>query len=297
MGASKAGKYTARLICILGMTLLLLQGCAAGGTAEGAVAEAGRKMEALAYEEAIAIADGVIANGDAGMREAYRIKGIALVKTGYYEEAEDAFVQALSLSDGILTDMDFDISMYRALAFRKRGLYEQADAVYDNILAIRADDAAALYAKGCNLLTLERISDAYRCFDEAGKAAGDAEDLQELYVLIYRSLAEAGYREAGLNQLDAAPYDPQTTLTPVEQYNRTGLEHMARGEYEQATEAFEAGLALQEEDLQQALQRNRIAAYEYAGNFGKAAELMEAYAARFPEDKMAARELVFLRTR
>ena len=135
-------------------------------------------------------------------------------------------------------------------------------------------------------------------------------------MLIYRALDSAGYREAALNQLEAALKDPQLSsggrdrllfylgrtdkdegLSPVEQYNRTGLAYMAQGEYGLAAEAFEAGLYLQEEDMQQALMRNRIAAYEYAGNFGTAAKEMEVYAARFPEDIKAARELEFLRTR
>ena len=306
----------AGLLCILCVTLLVLQGCEAKDTSSGALVEAVNLMEVLAYGEAIAVTDAVIAENGPEMREAYRLKGIALVKSGQYEEADEAFLQALALSDGTVTDMDFDISMYRALAFRKRGLYRQAGEIYDNILALRANDAAALYAKGCNLLGEDRISDAYRCFDEARKNAGGSEELQELYVLIYRALSEAGYREAGLNQLEAALKDPQLSqadqgrflyylgrtdteegLSPVEQYNRTGMAHMARGEYEQATEVFETGLSLQEEDMQQALQRNRIAAYEYAGNFGMAAQLAEAYLTRYPEDTLAARELVFLRTR
>ena len=303
------------LFCAVCVTCVALHGCAERDRSKSETARAEAEMEALRYEEAIRLADAAAKNGREA-RRAYRLKGIALLKTGRYEEADEAFARALSLSDGVLTDLDFDISMYRAYGFRKRGLYAEADAVYDNILALRPDDARALFAKGCNLLATDQVSDAYRCFDGARKAAGGSGELSELYVQIYRALDSAGYREAGFNQLEAALGDPQlsqedrdrllyylgrteteTGLSPVEEYNRTGLDHMERGEYELATEAFEAGLSLQEEDLQQALLRNRIAAYEYAGNFGTAAALMEEYAARFPEDKMAARELVFLRTR
>lgn len=285
---------------------------ASGGLIEAAEQE----MEALRYEEAILLADEAAEQGGGRVREAYRLKGIALLKTGRYEEAEEAFVQALSRSDGILTDMDFDISMYRALALRKRGYRTDADAIYDNILAIRVDDARALYAKGCNLLDEDRISDAYRCFEKAREAAAGSAELQELYVLIYRALDTAGYKEAGLNQLEAALKDPQLSqsdqgrllyylgrteqeegLSEVEQQNRAGLSYMEQGAYAQALEAFEEGLSLQEEDMQQALQRNRIAAYEYAGDFGTAAALIEEYAARFPGDNEATREMVFLRTR
>lgn len=298
------------------MMLLALHGCSANDTSVDKVATAEQCIRDLNYEEAIRLAESVTTSGGSRAREAYRLKGIALFKTGHYEEADEAFRNALALSDGVLSEMDFDISMYRALTLRRQGLFTEAGEVYDNILALRANDARALYAKGCCLLEEDRVSDAYRCFDEAGKAAGDADELQELYVQIYRALDSAGYREAALNQLETALKDDQLSgpersrllyylgrteseegLDPVEQHNRTGLRLMAQGEYARAIEEFEAGLSLQEEDMQQALMRNRIAAYEYAGNFGDAAQLMEEYAARYPEDLKAERELVFLRTR
>lgn len=314
MRGRKTIRAMRRAACFLCVMALALQGCAAKDTSVDVLATAEELIRECDYGEAARLAD--TATDGKRAREAYRLKGIALLKAGHLKEADEAFAKALSLSDGILTDMDFDISMYRALSLRQQELYAEANAVYDNILAIRPDDARALYAKGCSLLEENKISDAYLCFDEAGKCAGGSEELQELYVLIYHALDGAGYKEAALNQLEAALKDPglsepdrnrllfylgrteeEEGLSPVERYNRTGLSHMARGEYEQAIEAFEAGLYLQEEDMQQILMRNRIAAYEYAGNFAMAAEEMETYVARYPEDSEAAREWIFLRTR
>lgn len=308
-----------RMITVLLLTcaaLPVLSGCASRDTSADTVLGAEYLIRQLDYEEAIRLTDTVITGGGDRAREAYRLKGIALFKTGRYEEANEAFIQALSLTDGVLSDMDIDISLYRALALRRQGLYAEACTVYDNILALHANDARTLYAKGCCLLEEDKLSDAYRCFDEAGKAAGGSEELNELYVLIYRALDSAGYKEAALNQLEAGLQDTglsgtdrsrllyylgrtedEEGLDIVEQKNLEGLRLMAGGEYEQAAQVFEEGLSLQEEDMQQALMRNRIAAYEYAGNFGTAAQLMEEYSSRYPEDLKAERELVFLRTR
>jgi hypothetical protein len=49
--------------------------------------------------------------------------------------------------------------------------------------------------------------------------------------------------------------------------------------------------------VSQALMRNEITAYEYAGNFDQAKTLMASYEKLYPQDAEAAREEIFLSTR
>ena len=80
-------------------------------------------------------------------------------------------------------------------------------------------------------------------------------------------------------------------------YNRLGICEMKMGSYEAAIADFETGLALKDVSVNQALLRNEMTAYEYAGNFEQAKTLMETYSKTYPEDQQAAREKIFLSTR
>ena len=72
---------------------------------------------------------------------------------------------------------------------------------------------------------------------------------------------------------------------------------MKQEKYDEALEAFEAGLAVGGSDYLQELQYNRIVANEYLGNFSQAKSLMEEYLQTYPDDAKAKREYEFLQTR
>ena len=54
---------------------------------------------------------------------------------------------------------------------------------------------------------------------------------------------------------------------------------------------------LQDTSMDQSLTYNEIVAYEYLGQFKKAAVLMESYLQKYPTDEDARREYIFLNTR
>ena len=70
-----------------------------------------------------------------------------------------------------------------------------------------------------------------------------------------------------------------------------------QGDYSSAVSSFEAGLALDDKNLNQALMLNEITAYEYSGDFDVAQSMMETYLAKYPDDQEAIRENIFLSTR
>jgi tetratricopeptide (TPR) repeat protein len=81
-------------------------------------------------------------------------------------------------------------------------------------------------------------------------------------------------------------------------YNQLGLCKLESGEYAAALNAFNSGLALENnQDVLQLLKFNQIVAYEYTGDFKKAASLMKDYLESYPDDAQAVREYEFLSTR
>lgn len=83
----------------------------------------------------------------------------------------------------------------------------------------------------------------------------------------------------------------------AELYNQLGLCEMARGDYQKALEAFQAGMRLEENPILQTLSFNEIVAYEYLGDYEKAAALLHNYLNNYPDDDQAKREYGFLSTR
>ncbi|MCR5507430.1 MAG: tetratricopeptide repeat protein [Lachnospiraceae bacterium] len=80
-------------------------------------------------------------------------------------------------------------------------------------------------------------------------------------------------------------------------YNELGLINLKREMYDEALEAFEAGMALNDPAYTQSLMFNEAVTYEYLLDFKKAGVLMKEYLERFPDDEEAQREYVFLSTR
>ena len=60
-----------------------------------------------------------------------------------YDEAVQAFETALSLSDGRVVNMDYDINYYLAAAYYKQGNKEKAIDVYDAILGLKEEEKDA----------------------------------------------------------------------------------------------------------------------------------------------------------
>ena len=82
-----------------------------------------------------------------------------------------------------------------------------------------------------------------------------------------------------------------------EVYNQLGLCEMAKGEYRNALEAFQAGKQLENTTMLQTLSFNEIVAYEHLGEFKQAYELMGTYLKNYPDDVQAKREYEFLSSR
>ena len=112
------------------------------------------------------------------------------------------------------------------------------------------------------------------------------------------SLLGQTYEKLGDYNYAASVYSNYLSNTPDAQiYNQLGLCDLKIGEYEAALNAFQAGIAIEGNELMQVLKFNEIVAYEYLGDFKQATVLMQKYLSTYPDDEKALREYEFLQTR
>lgn len=130
-----------------------------------------------------------------------RGEGIAYMGMTEYELAVQSFEEALTYSNGILEEMDFDLNYYLAAAYMKIGGYEEAKSIYDAILVMRPEDAEALFLRGNVKMHLQEYDAAKLDFDRV--VALDDKNFDRM-IQICRVLQEAGYRDAGKSYLEKA---------------------------------------------------------------------------------------------
>ena len=253
-----------------------------------------------------------------------RTEGIALMESGDYAAAVDAFDEALGSSYGLLNDLDLDIAYYRAAALYLSGDAEGALEAYDAIIAYDADLSDAYYLRGTVYLEQGDASTAKTDY-VAAVSCSDAD--YDLFLQIYQNLIEAGtqsseavvFLEKALSlggdsaqELSAQGYiyyllgDADTAQTYLTQAAEAGDEaallYLAQialdsGDYETALAYVEQGLAIEDGEYLQQFTYARISIYEYSGDFETAREWMEDYIAAYPDDEDAQREWTFLETR
>jgi len=285
-----------------------------------------------------------------------RGRGIAYMGLTDYDKAVECFVESLAGSNGLVEDIDFDLNYYLAAAYTKSGQPEQAEAIYDAILALRPEEEDAYFLRGCVRLDLSDYEGAKGDFDQT--ISMDSKNYDRL-IEIYEVLAHYGYKEVAQEYLQTAianapsnmnAYDSGRIYFYLEEYqkaylaleeakeegdaesylylgrayeatgdynyaasvynsyiskdtgnaeiyNQLGLCEMAKGEYQKALEAFQAGMQIEDSGLLQSLSFNEIVAYEYLGEYQKAAVLLDNYLKTYPDDENARREQEFLLTR
>ncbi len=333
-------------------TGVLLVGCGKDATN---IAEGMQYVKELDYQSALeCFAKAQEAGEDAKLLA--RGEGIAYMGLTKYEEAEESFLEALSYSNGLIEDMDYDINLYLAAVYTKTGQYASAEEIYNAILALKPEDAQVLFLRGGVRLGQGNYTQAKEDMDKV--VALDSKNFERI-IQIYETMEAGGYKDAGQGYLTDAlqTYEEQMSyfdkgrmyyymgeyqkaylaleeakgeggveaylylgkayeatgdfnyassvynsyLTKVGDdamvYNQLGLCEAKKGEYAKALEAFQTGLQTQNNSMKQVLQFNEIVAYEYLGEFEKAAALMKAYLTAYPDDAQATREYEFLSTR
>lgn len=192
----KKKKYGA----VLGLILMaLLAGCSGKNKNEN-IKAAMAAIEALDYDGALVLFEAARETGE-DERLLCRGEGLAYMGKTMYGEAAEAFEKALSLSDGRVISMDYDINYYLAAAYYKQGELGKAADVYSAMIGLRESEKDAYYLRGVIYTNQGRLDEAKADFDKA--ISLDSSDYDRL-IDIYSILESEGYKETGQEYLQAA---------------------------------------------------------------------------------------------
>ena len=237
------------------------------------------------YSEAKDVYDAIL-----GLRSndqnAYYLRGVAELGSGNHDAAYSDFSKAIALN---ARNYSLIILIYQALA--DHGYEEEARG----ILQTAMDNGSSFmsnYEKGQISFYLGNNADA-QSFLEAARNERDQE--KEPVVLL---LGQTGEKQGDYNYAISV-YKTFLSETPssAKVYNQLGMCQIRQGDYDGAVSSFEAGLAVDDKEMNQAIRLNEITAYEYMGEFSMAQSLMSSYLADYPDDETAQRENIFLSTR
>ncbi len=216
-------------------------------------------------------------------QDAYFLRGNVRLQRGLYEPAKADFDKVVSLNPN---NYDRLIAIYEALEHYG---YKESGQEYLKAAMEKAGDKMDSYDSGRMYYYLGEYQQACVALEKA-RAKGDAES--------YLYLGKA-YEATGDYNYAVSVYNAWLTkdTSSAEIYNQLGLCEMAMGSYKRALDAFQAGMQIEGNSLMQTLAFNEIVAYEYLGDYKRAAVLMENYLKSYPDDELAKREQEFLSTR
>ena len=135
------------------------------------------------------------------------------------------------------------------------------------------------FAQGCNYL--ERAKEL------------DATNLEVISLLsdCYKQTGQYEYAAVVYSSYLANKEDPDV-------YNRLGLCYIEQGDYSSALNAFQAGIAITENNTSmQTLMLNEVICYEHLGDFKTAKEKLSEYMSVYSADEIVKKEYAFLTTR
>lgn len=226
----------------------------------------------------------------------FREAGIEALNTGNYDDAIEAFDQAINSSKGLVGKFDVDVLKYRAEAEYLSEDYPSAVNTYD--ILIQVDGERAEYY---NMRSASRA--------EAGDLTGALEDYKRSAELDtekqapgrLKALLAAGAALEKEGSADQAMALYEAALAEGEEsaglYNRLGLCKMAEEEWDEAMGYFAKGLLAPDSSLVPELLFNQAVAQEHKGDFKAALDLMQQYVSAHGSDEEAEREITFLKTR
>ncbi|MCR4705089.1 MAG: tetratricopeptide repeat protein [Lachnospiraceae bacterium] len=233
-------------------------------------------------EDAIALLNGIIAARPED-KDAFFLRGRLALEQGNYELATVDFNNVISLDP---SDYDCLLSIFRCLdAFG----YTDEGGNYLKEALDRDSEKMTDYDRGRYAYYLEDYETAKNCLERAR----DSESAEPALFLGRTYEALGDYNYASTVYMDyIEKYGDSGEI-----YNQLGVCRLKMQDYENALLAFQVGMEAEKEPCLQNLKFNEIVAYEYLGDFKKAASLMEEYRGHYPDDEKAEREWKFLKTR
>ena len=242
--------------------MVCLAGC---GDGRAKISEGMASLTALDYEGALKLFEEAEAL-DEDVRLIARGRGIAYMGLTEYDRAISCFQESLSGSNGLISDIDFDLNYYLAAAYTKNGQFLEALDCYNAILALRPEEKDAYFLRGNVRLALSDFSGAKEDFDKT--VSMDVKNYDRI-IEIYECLAHYGMSEEGKEYLKQVLESQDKQMTA---YN-TGRIYYYLGEYQQAYLALEE--AKDKGGAESYLYLGK--AYEATGDYNYAASVYNSY--------------------
>lgn len=155
---------------------------------------------AVALVLTVALGLGACGKKDTKEQDAYRQYGINCLEIGKYDEAIQAFQNALDQSLGKVGEKEIDICFYKAEAQMLNGATDDALETYNAIINYNKD-GRAYYLRGNLYFDMGDQEKALADYESAVKE--DKKDY-EIYIGIYQSMNQHGLGEDGQKYLNAA---------------------------------------------------------------------------------------------
>jgi len=216
-------------------------------------------------------------------KDAYYLRGNVLLELGEYKQAKEDFDKAIAMD---ARNYDRMIDIYQVLehfGYGDLGQEYLQNALDAGGAKMKAYDTGRIY------YYMGEYQKAYMALEEA-RTEGQAES----YLYLGKAYEATGdYNYASTVYKDYLSKDTGN----AEVYNQLGLCELAKKDYQKALQAFQAGMQIENNDIMQTLSFNEIVAYEYLGEYKKAAVLLDSYLKMYPDDENAKREQQFLLTR
>lgn len=205
-------------------------------------------------------------------------------KTELFEKGIDDYSKSLEIDD---ENYKLYIGIYENL--NALGREEYAEEFLSRALSLECNTAQEFCDQGYVYLMLEN-------YDKAESLLAAA---------VEKGCDEALLYQAHLRQ---AQGDEDTARTLLESYtakypedvealHQAGILAINAGAFDEAVKILEQAYSQAEKGTNQELQLNLVYAYEYAGQFAEAYEVIKEYVKLYPGDSEAAREYEFLKTR
>ncbi len=179
---------------------IAMTGCSRTGSNHSNVDLGMKAIENNDYEGALSNFEAAEKKGE-NKELVYRGKGLAYMGLADYKSAEKALEQALSCSNGHISDLEYDISYYLAVAEFRTGDIKGAADTCTAVLALRPNDPTAFFLRGKAELAQGEKDDALRDFNAAIRNNSSDPDL---YINIYECLSDAGEADEGAGYLKSA---------------------------------------------------------------------------------------------
>ncbi len=216
-------------------------------------------------------------------KDAYFLRGSVALELADYESAKADFDKVVEMDK---KNFDRLIEIYQVL--EKFG-YKEVGQIYLQTALDAGESQMKDYDKGRIYYYMGEYQKAYIALEEA-RGDGNAESF--LYLgKAYEATGDYNYASSVYSSYLSKDSKNATV------YNQLGLCEMAKKDYRKALEAFQAGKQIEGNEIMQSLSFNEIVAYEYLGEYKKAAVLLDSYLKSYPDDEKAKREQQFLLTR